>query len=146
MIGIGLGRVEARLEGGQQIVMDDVKDIQFVTGITKLVYVVLFNFFSPYDEETNSGSDFSNMVANLIMVIGKPEYSMGKIGYEIENIKNRIKYSQNEYMNEYKVKIPDSELLRDIEVLRITPDETKQLVNIDFKIVNEEGKNCYVTT
>jgi len=146
MIGLGLGKLVARLDNGDRIVMEDVKDMTFVSGITKLVYIVLFNLFKSYNVEDNDGSDFIEIIKNMALFMSQPEKSEVLITNELENVKNRIKSAQKKYMEDYGFKIPDSELLRSVNILLITPDIINTEIIIDFEIINEEGTKCYVTT
>lgn len=142
MFGLALGTVELVVPGQYKVIIKSVKDIAFTIGITKLVYVVLYNLLSEYRSEFQTGSEFGNHIQNIVQLVTNPQEASMRIADELENVKNRIVNHQKKANTNNQ--IPKNELLREIRVLNITINEELQSVDIDIEVINELGEKGFI--
>lgn len=141
MIGLALGKVIIIDANNQKIEIKNVTDIRLAQGSTKLAYIVAFNLLSEYNPEFGTGSNFLQLMRDLIVLVGQPEQSSLAISEELDNVRNRIIYHQKNSVN-YNL-IPANERLSDLNILSINIDDENREIESKIEIIDEAGNLCY---
>jgi hypothetical protein len=139
-IALILGRLElGNAPGKYSIVVDDLNDVQFASGITALAYIIVYNILSSYNPITRRGSRIPGLIGTAsINRVNASELQL-QFTEEFLDLENRIKASQ---VNEGD--IPTDQLLGRIELLGVSVDIAGATVNIEIRIENSAGDVVFV--
>lgn len=138
-IGLSLGVLQQTSQAKYKIVISNLSDIQYCSGLTHLTYKVIFNLLKKYDPETLSGSKMTDLIGKANFNSQDLTSIQAEMAEDILDLENRMKFIDQSYGT-----LSRDTMLGRIELLAVTLDKVANGVIISIKVINIEGLTAFV--